>query len=132
MSRVAFITLRLSAVRMNETNPHKILLVEDDLSISELVRVVLTDEGYAVRVAVNQPEPDCVLLDSGAGSDYGESWETAAWAHARSRPVPVLMLSAHAAESLEAEVSRAAALEVRSRRRRTHSLATFSVRRSSC
>ena len=90
-----------------------ILVVEDDLVLAELVRAVLSDEGYAVsvlnvldpdavRVAVNRLEPDCVLLDSSVGTDYGASWDTAAWVHARGRAVPVVMFSAHAADTLEA------------------------------
>ena len=96
-----------------EARTPTILVVEDDLVLAELVRVVLSDEGYAVsvlnvldpdavRVAVNQLEPDCVLLDSSVGTDYGSSWDTAAWVHARGRPVPVVMFSAHTADTLEA------------------------------
>jgi CheY-like chemotaxis protein len=92
----------------------KVLIVEDDETVSEFVRAVLTDEGYtvstlnavapeAVRVAVNQLEPDCVLLDSTTVGEYGASWETAAWAHIRGRPVPVVMFTAHTPDSREAE-----------------------------
>jgi CheY-like chemotaxis protein len=91
----------------------KVLVVDDDQTMSELVRAVLTDEGYAVstlnavgpeavRVAVNRFEPDCVLLDSNSAGSYDESWKTAAWAHARGRPVPVVMFTAHAPASREA------------------------------
>jgi hypothetical protein len=48
-------------------------------------------------------EPDCVLLDSDAGGDYGQSWDTAAWAHARGRPSPVVMFTAHIGASREAD-----------------------------
>jgi DNA-binding response OmpR family regulator len=92
----------------------KVLIVEDDETISELVRAILTDEGYtastlsaiapeAVRVAINRIEPDCVLLDSTTVGAYGASWETAAWAHIRGRPVPVVMFTAHAWDRREAE-----------------------------
>jgi hypothetical protein len=40
-------------------------------------------------------EPDCVLLDSSASDDYGDSWELASALHRRGRPIPVIMFSGH-------------------------------------
>ena len=94
----------------------KVLIVDGDRDVSDLVRAVLTDEGYevaclyeypgdAVVAAVGRLEPDCVILDSEAGPrpDYGSSWETAAALHARGREVPVIMFTAHVAATDEAE-----------------------------
>jgi DNA-binding response OmpR family regulator len=63
------------------TSRGKVLVVEYDPVIGDLVYAVLTDEGYdvemlgatvpdAIRVAVGRFEPDCVLLDghSAAGT----------------------------------------------------------------
>lgn len=94
----------------------KVLIVDADRDISDLVRAILTDEGYevaclyeypgdAVIAAVGRLEPDCVILDSeaGRGTDYGSSWEAAASMHGRARGVPVIMFTAHVAASDEAE-----------------------------
>ncbi len=82
-----------------------VLVVDDDQDIAELVEAILTDEGFTVSRLVNlqqealqetvgRLEPDCVLLDSSGASDYGSSWETAAYLTARGRRVPVIMFSA--------------------------------------
>ena len=93
----------------------KVLIVDNDLDITDLVRALLTDEGFDVScitdhdrddlaAAVGRFEPDCVILDgqSGAGGDYGESWAEAAQLRARGRKVPVIMFTAHAGASEEA------------------------------
>ena len=93
----------------------KVLIVDNDQDISELVRALLTDEGFEVScvsehekddlaAAVGRLEPDCVILDgqSGAGGDYGDSWREAAQMRARGRTVPVIMFTAHAGSSDEA------------------------------
>jgi CheY-like chemotaxis protein len=94
----------------------KVLIVDNDRDISELARALLTDEGYEVAclyehgqndvpAAVGRLEPDCVILDgeSGWGGDYGSSWGEAADLRARGRMVPVIMFTAHAGASAEAE-----------------------------
>ena len=92
----------------------KVLIIEDEASVTDLVHTVLTDEGFAVatlhqtdsdaiRAAVGRLEPDCILLDSQSALGYGTSWEEAAWAHARERRIPVIMFSADAAATREAE-----------------------------
>jgi CheY-like chemotaxis protein len=101
----------------------KVLIIDDDGDIAELVAAVLTDEGMAVsilstvspeaiRVAVGQLEPDCVLLDGGGPAGFGPSWLEAAWLHDRSRPVPVIMFTADAQavqEALEQQTERSRA-----------------------
>jgi CheY-like chemotaxis protein len=97
----------------------RVLLVDDDPVLADLVHNVLTDEGYvvsvlttittdAVRTAVGRLEPDCLLLDSRGPLDYGESWRDAAWAHARERAIPVIMFTASAAALQEAEAGESA------------------------
>lgn len=92
----------------------RVLIVDDDRDIGDLVHAILTDEGFAVsllhhqspdtiRVSVNQLEPDCILLDGASPGEYGPSWADAAWLSQRERPVPVVMFTAHRAAMDEAE-----------------------------
>jgi CheY-like chemotaxis protein len=91
----------------------RVLIVDDDSDIAHLVDEVLSEDGYAVTIlsdarieaiqeAVAQLEPACMLLDGGAGSGYGTSWESAALMAARLPAVPVIMFTAHAGASAEA------------------------------
>jgi CheY-like chemotaxis protein len=91
----------------------RVLVVDDDADIANLVDEVLSEDGYAVTIlkdarieaiqaAVAQLEPDCILLDGGVGSGYGASWESAAQMAARLPAVPVIMFTAHGGDSAEA------------------------------
>jgi CheY-like chemotaxis protein len=103
----------------------KVLIVEDDRVLGDLVHALLVDEGYtasvlgvpllarvepdALRAAVGRLEPDCVLLDSGGrGGATDSSWAQAAWLHDRARPVPVLMFTADDASTREAREGKSA------------------------
>jgi CheY-like chemotaxis protein len=90
-----------------------VLIIDNDEAIATLVAEVLSDEGYAPSVlvdgrtraieeAVMRLEPDCILLDGGAGQGYGESWDTAALMATRLPPVPVIMFTAHSGATAEA------------------------------
>jgi DNA-binding response OmpR family regulator len=92
----------------------KILIIDDDRDITELVYAILADEGFAVsvlnsvdgdaiRVAMDELEPDCVLLDGNSPGEYGLSWDYAAWIRSRNRPVPLIMFSGHAVDVREAQ-----------------------------
>jgi CheY-like chemotaxis protein len=91
----------------------RVLCVDDDHNIGETVQAILGDEGYdvtclfeitdgAIRRAIGELKPDCVLLDSSSRTDYGPSWGAAAWIHHLARSIPVVMFSAHLADSREA------------------------------
>lgn len=91
----------------------RVLCVDDDPNIGATVQAILGDEGYdvtclfeiterALRRVIGDLKPDCVLLDSTSRTDYGESWGAAAWIHHLARTVPVVMFSAHLADSREA------------------------------
>lgn len=98
-----------------------VLCVDDDRDIAEVVQAILADEGYrisclyelsddALMRAVGRLEPDVVLLDSASAIDYAGAWKSAAALHTRSRPVPVIMFTAHSqatAEALEGTSDRA-------------------------
>jgi DNA-binding response OmpR family regulator len=90
-----------------------VLIVDDDQDISKIVAEVLSDEGFLIsELCDSQPavihaerlEPDVVLLDGGDGRGYGDSWVYAAWMRERSRPIPVIMFTAHTRELAEARL----------------------------
>jgi len=92
-----------------------VLIVDDDQDVSKIVAEVLSEEGFQISVLRDsQPavihaeiarlEPDVVLLDGGDGGGYGDSWVNAAWMRERSRPIPVIMFTAHTRELAEAQL----------------------------
>ena len=94
--------------------PFRVLLIDDDADIADVVSAILTDEDYSVSIladtshqsimaAVGQQEPDCILLDGARGDRYGSSWAEAAYLVARERPIPTIMFSAHVGDVLEAQ-----------------------------
>lgn len=96
-----------------DETPYRVLLIDDDADIADVVRAILTDEAYLVSVlvdtshqsimaAVGMQEPDCVLLDGSEGREYGSSWAEAAYLAARERSIPTIMFSAHVADLREA------------------------------
>ena len=94
----------LAASESRETRP-RVLCVDDDRDVAEVVQAILADAGYAISClydvsndalhrAVGRLEPDCVLLDGVPGAEYG-SWDAAAWLDQRPRHIPVVMFTAH-------------------------------------
>lgn len=90
-----------------------ILVVDDDEDVGDVVAAILSDDGYSVttisdlsgesfRIALGKLEPDLILLDGAGRHEYGEGWLQAAQVHLRDRPVPVIMLTAHAQDAREA------------------------------
>jgi DNA-binding response OmpR family regulator len=93
-----------------------VLVVDDDADIADIVEQVLTDEGYVVRIlgdpnteairaAVVELQPDCVLLDSDVPGAFGASWANAAWITAQEYAVPVIMFTTDVRAVAEAEVN---------------------------
>lgn len=93
--------------------PYRVLVVDDDADVADVVLAILSDDGYVVstltdtahesiRAAVGKQEPDCILLDGSPGPNYGPSWAEAAYLAARARSVPTIMFSAHAHDVREA------------------------------
>lgn len=105
-----------------ERGAPRILVIDDDHDVGEVVTAILSDEGYevttldhisdeAVRAAIGRIEPDCILLDGAEATEYAEAWVTAADVRHRQRPIPTVMFTAHtidAAEAVEATSERAA------------------------
>lgn len=96
-----------------ETDPLRVLLVDNDEDVTALVTAILTDEGYSVTTlnttdhgsvaaAVGRVEPDCILLDSAEGPAFGGSWREAAYLSRRERAIPSVMFTAHASAVAEA------------------------------
>jgi DNA-binding response OmpR family regulator len=92
-----------------------VLIVDDDQAISKIVAEVLREEGFVIselgdakpaviQAEVARLEPDVVLLDGGDGAGYGYSWIHAAWLGERSRPIAVIMFTAHTKELAEAQI----------------------------
>ena len=93
--------------------PFRVLLVDNDEDVADIVVAILSDEGYSVEVvsdtshesiaaAVGKQEPDCLLLDGEDGLQYGSSWAEAAYLADRERPIPTVMFTAHALDAREA------------------------------
>lgn len=104
---------------MQDPSACRVLLVEDDHEVADVIESILTDEGYLVSVladlshesllsAVANQQPDCVLLDGMSRADYGSSWDEAAHLAARERSIPTIAFSAHAADVREAREGRSA------------------------
>jgi CheY-like chemotaxis protein len=98
---------------MTDPRP-SILCVDDDRDVVEVVQAILEDEGYAVSSlydltddallrTIGRLEPDAVMLDGFAAASFDASWDLAAGIRNRSRPVPVVMFTAHAQDVAEAE-----------------------------
>jgi CheY-like chemotaxis protein len=92
-----------------------VLIVDDDQRVSQIVAEILRDEGFliselgdalaaVIQTEVARLEPDVVLLDGSDGVGYGYSWVNAAWMRERSRPIPVIMFTAHTGELAEAQM----------------------------
>lgn len=93
--------------------PYRVLVIDDDADVADVVLAILSDDGYLVStltdiahdsilVAVGKQEPDCILLDGSHTTDYGSSWAEAAYLAARERSVPTIMFSAHMRDLREA------------------------------
>ena len=94
--------------------PYRVLVIDDDGDVADVVAAILTDDGYSVSTRVDishdslfatvgKLEPDCILLDGSSQVEYGSSWADAAHLAARERSVPTIMFSAHITDVREAE-----------------------------
>lgn len=93
----------------------RVLVIDNDRDIAELMTAILSDEGYAVATlletthaavaaAVGRQEPDCVLLD-GWGEGPDGTWTEAAYLAARERSIPTILFSADTGSIAEARES---------------------------
>lgn len=110
---------------MAEQSSYRVLVIDDDADVADVVSAILTDDGYSVSTLVDishdslfatvgKLEPDCILLDGSSQVEYGSSWADAADLAARERSVPTIMFSAHSvdvSEGREAQSERARAAD---------------------
>lgn len=91
--------------------PTNILIVDDDRAITELLRVLLTDEGYRVRIvhslaaaatSIAADEPDVLLLDVQMPDGNGLDLCLRLHSDPRTIDLPILLLSGidHGAQSI--------------------------------
>ena len=85
-----------------------ILVVEDEPAIRELLKINLVDAGYRVKEApdaesaqtlVNQSLPDLLLLDWMLPGQSGLAWAKQLRADARTRDIPIIMVTARSEEA---------------------------------
>src|SRR5512137_2436128 len=97
----------------------RILVVDDENDIRELVRDILSEEGYAVETAANAAEaraacakqaPDLVLLDIWMPDTDGISL-LREWQQAQSMAAPVVMMSGHGTVETAVEATRLGAID---------------------
>lgn len=87
---------------------HRILIVEDELSISELIAINLTHAGYEVHQAFQTEEanlkmrdalPDLMILDWMLPGKSGVQYAKELRGQARTAAIPILMLTAKSEEA---------------------------------
>ena len=97
----------------------RILVVDDEADIRDLVRDILSEEGYAVDVAANAAEaraacareaPDLVLLDIWMPDTDGISL-LREWQQGQSLSAPVVMMSGHGTVETAVEATRLGAVD---------------------
>jgi DNA-binding NtrC family response regulator len=97
----------------------RILVVDDEADIRELVQEILTEEGYAVDVAANATEAraackrqplDLVLLDIWMPDTDGISL-LREWQHSQTLTAPVVMMSGHGTVETAVEATRLGAVD---------------------
>ena len=85
-----------------------ILVVEDEPAIRELLRINLVDAGYRVQEAadaeaaqglVNEALPDLLLLDWMLPGQSGLAWAKQLRSDARTRDIPIIMVTARSEEA---------------------------------
>jgi len=89
----------------------KIMVIDDDESILEVMHIVLEDEGYEVETSVNvQPLqrvngnlPDLILLDVLLSGEDGIEVCKRLKSQEKTKDIPVILLSAHSSASKTAQ-----------------------------
>lgn len=82
--------------------PKKILVIEDDNDILDLIQYILEDEGYQVLpsnkiepiTAVISYQPDLVLLDNRLADGFGHKLCENIKSHPATKAIPVILVSA--------------------------------------
>lgn len=102
------------------SQPLRILVVDDELSMRELLEIVLENAGYAVRLADNveaatellQEEAfDAVITDLYMGNDREAGMRLVEWLAENAPHVPAIMITAHGSVELAVEAIRRGAID---------------------
>lgn len=94
------------------TNKKRVVVLDDDRDIAEIIQTILVDEGLAVsclygpdeettRVAVEELKPDCVILDGG-GPRSADPWKIARFLADHKPAIPTILLTGSGSNREEA------------------------------
>jgi len=94
---------------------NKIVLIDDDKDILDVVQFILTEEGYNVvsydhliqLEAIVAQQPSVILLDNRLGSGYGNTLCLAVKSNDSTKDIPVILVSASEGLELIAKQCRA-------------------------
>lgn len=82
----------------------KILVVDDDLAILEVIKIILEDKGYnvltnsngaTVHTSIEEHQPDLILLDIWMSGFDGRDISKKLKSHHKTQHIPVIVISAH-------------------------------------
>lgn len=81
----------------------KILVVDDDVAILDVVRLILEGQGYSIETSetgaifptVTSQKPDLILLDMLLSGEDGRDIARKLKANKETRSIPIVMISAH-------------------------------------
>jgi len=95
----------------------KVLVIDDDQTIMEVMKIVLEEEGYTVLVdskgtyfsKKSNPLPDIILLDLLLKGEDGREICKTIKADTRTSHIPIIIVSAHTSKEVEKAVGEAGA-----------------------
>ena len=102
------------------TLPHQILVVDDELSMRELLEIVLENAGYTVKSAsdvtqacqlLKEAQFDVVLTDLYMGNDRNAGMELLSWLREHAPTTPAIMMTAHGSVETAIEAMRRGAAD---------------------
>lgn len=81
----------------------KILIVDDDVAILDVIKMILEEEGYEIRTSqngsifpiVNKLHPDLILLDMLLSGEDGRDVAKKLKSEKKTKYIPIVMISAH-------------------------------------
>lgn len=100
--------------------PHRILVVDDEISMREVLEIVLDNAGYAVNTAGNvddaikviqREQVDAIVTDLFMGNDRGAGMRLLSWLQENSPAMPVIMMTAHGSVETAVEAMRRGAID---------------------
>ncbi|HOT50605.1 MAG TPA: response regulator, partial [Candidatus Hydrogenedentes bacterium] len=83
---------------------HRVLVVDDEASMRELLEIILTNAGYGVATAPSVAKAcealereifDAVVTDLRIGADHFSGMKLLSWMHENTPAIPAIMITAH-------------------------------------